>query len=395
MARPRTEPIHRLAHKLWLAKLISDWRQRAESREEPFTLSDIASKLLSVGEREGDGEEGLFKRERLQALATIRRIGSDPRRCERSIDRVLVPEEIDPWAFEVTEKRQLQSRRPTSSQPARRTFLIDAAARAEQWVPGSAEWYRPILVSALTPPGLSRRETRSLLALELARIGFVRPETMGRERTRELLRRGVVETQAAELKAWERSLKAILNINTIHSAGVLALMLHEARISFASEGVCFAIYQALRSAVENLFASLELAEFISPLLGFIETYLWSQRWQDLPENEAPFPVSMPMSIERWMRHCEKKNPSDLVLPDVPEISDAGMETVDLLRVRVTALYRNGHSDAIELRDALQSTGVTTLLKELEPIWQQIKNGQIEQPILRIRRHRQEVPAGGD
>jgi hypothetical protein len=86
-----------------------------------------------------------------------------------------------------------------------------------------------------------------------------------------------------------------------------------------------------------------------------------------------------------MRHCEKSNPDALVLPDVPEISDAGMETIDLLRRRVTNLYRSGYSDALELRDALQMTGVTTLLREVEPIWKQITNGEIEHPIPRIRR----------
>lgn len=388
MSRPRTKPIHRLANKLWLAKLVLDWREQAESQGERFTLSDVASKLLSVGVREGAGEEGLFKRDRLQALATIRRTGSDPSRCERSIDRAFVPDEISPWAFEVTGKQQAKGkpRAKAPSQPDRRNFLIDAAARADQWVSGSSEWYRPILIGVLTPPGLSRSETRALLALELARIGFVRPETMGRERTRELLRHGVIETQTSELKAWERSLAAILKINTIHSVGVLALMLQEARISFVSEDVCFSIYLTLQSAIAHLLASPELKEFVSPLLGFIETYLWSQRWQDQPEDEAPFPVSIPMSLERWMKHCEKSSPGDLVLPDVPEISDAGMETVDLLKRRVTNLYRSGHSNALELRDALQMTGVTTLLREVQPVWKQIANCEIEQPIPRIRRH---------
>lgn len=391
MARPKIEPIRRLANKLWLAKLVLDWREQAESQGERFTLSDVASKLLSVGVREGEGEEGLFKRERLQALATIRRTGSDPSRCERSIDRELVPQEISPWAFEVTGKRRAKSRQQAeaTSQPDRRMFLIDAVARADQWVSGSSEWYRPMLISVLTPPGLSRDRTRELLALELARIGFVRPETMGLERTRELLRGGVIDTGASELKAWERSLAAILKINTIHSLGVLALMLQEARISFVSEDVCFSIYLTLRSAVDNLLASPELKEFVSPLLGFIETYLWSQRWQDQPEDEAPLPISMPMSLERWMRHCEKRSPDDLVLPDVPAISDAGMETIDLLRRRVTELYRKVHSDDSELSDSLQMTGVTTLLKEVESIWSQIKDGEIEQPISRIRRPRQQ------
>jgi len=165
-------------------------------------------------------------------------------------------------------------------------------------------------------------------------------------------------------------------------------MLQEARISFVSEDVCFSIYLTLQSAVENLFASLELKEFVSPLLGFVDTYLWSQRWQDQPEDEAPFPVSMPMSLERWMRHCEKHRPEDLVLPDVPTISDAGMETIDLLKSRVTELYRKKHLDGLKLSDALQMTGVTTLLKEVEPTWNQIRNGEIEQPISRIGRHRQ-------
>ena len=390
MSRPRVSDIDRLANKLWLAKLLLEWRRREEKNARRFSLSSVAKHLLALS-NDPNSERG-HGRERLQALTTIRRIGSDPTKCLRMVSRDQLPKKVSDWALDVTKRRQANRRssarkrdrsRPSATVAKKRIFRIDAVARADQWFPEVSAWHRPTLMLALRSPGLSRDTTRALIALELARLGFMRPETMELEHQQSRLKRGfILESDDSVVSRWSKALTPLCRANSIEAVGVMALLLHEARISFAPEQVCFSIFLALDEAVDELLKAPELKEFAIPIRNYIHKYLWSQRWEDAVEEPLPSPFSPPISVKEWLRRCERKPWWEQTsgLPDVPEISDVGMATVDALHSRVWELRPKERAPK-----AMKVTGIAELRHQMEPIWNQWKNGDIARPVKRTRR----------
>src|SRR5690348_11726802 len=158
MGRPVIPAIQRLANQLWLAKLLVDWRSSDERSGKRFTLTGVARALLSVDP--GEGAELSADRERLQALTTIQRTGSNPRRCRRFFPSGIAPLGLGPCVVEVTEE-VVKRRRSRARERDGRYFSIDAVAKGEAAMPGSAAWHQPLFIRILSPPALGRDETRA------------------------------------------------------------------------------------------------------------------------------------------------------------------------------------------------------------------------------------------
>lgn len=365
MGRPSVPAIERLANQLWLAKLLADWQNADEREGKRFTLTGVARALLSVNS--GEGTELSADRERLQALTTIQRTGSNPKECRRFFPSGTAPLRIDPGVVEVTAE-VVKRRRPQTHARNGRYFRIDAVARGEEAMPGSAAWHRPLFIRILAPPALGRDETRALLALELAKLGYVRSESLVRAYAKRRYTQGSLDPEVISAELWSRALDPLEHHGSLESLGVLALLLHEQRISFASEAICHSVSDALFQAMIGLLTSEGLSEFISPLERHIYERLWRQRWQLDVDDEGPDSSRIPVSMRRWLARCRRIPWQERLggLPDFVAESDLADQTIEAMRAAVArAEHRGGKGGAGPTHQALEITGVLELRNRIK------------------------------
>jgi len=364
VGRPVIPEIERLANQLWLARLLAGWRRMDERAGRRFTRAAVARALLSVGPAEG--AETTADRERLQALATIQRTGSDPRRCRRFFPTGTALPDVGDDVTDVTVGVARRRRRKSRGRDGQ-YFCIDAVARAEALIPGSATWYRPALIQVLSPPAMGRDETRALLALELAKLGYIRSKSLVREQARRQYRQGIVDPEIISAELWSRALDPFEHHGTIESLGVLALLLHEQRLSFASEAVCQSISDALSYALESLLADEGLDDFTEPLNRHIYERLWRQRWQADIDDESPDSQGMPVSMRTWLARCRRIPWQERVggLPDCVIDSSAAEQTIEAMIRALAHAERQDKKATQPSAAALKMTGITELRKQLK------------------------------
>ena len=305
MARPRIPALSRIANQLWLQAVVHEAKVKAAEAAGRFSLSKLAGELLTLAADEAD-ELGA-ERDRLQALITIRRTGSDPARCVRIVDPDDVPDTLGTDLVEVFPKRRGQMAKPGKTL-RKRHFRIDAVARAERRYPGTARWYQPVLFRTLTRPALSLDETRSRLALELAKLGYVRSPLIAHlAAVRRFLGNDSKEDGDEEEQMWIDRLTPISDLGTIEAAGALALLLHDARLSFAPEQtVCDTICDALIETLSQLLSEIGADEDIGEMLAHhIHERLLLQRWQEDIDSREPLFLGAPLSLEEWVVVREK------------------------------------------------------------------------------------------
>lgn len=366
MGRPAIPEIERLANRFWLAKLLADWRQLDARNGKRFTLTAVARTLLSVGSSEG--VETTADRERLQALTTIQRIGSNPRQCRRFFPSDIEPPNIDEDVVEVTSE-VARRRRPGTSGRGGRYFVVDAVARAEKVIRGSAAWHRPVLVQVLRPPAPARDETRALIALELAKLGFVRSGSLVREQARRRFRKGDRDPEVISADLWSRALAPLEHGGTIESLGILALLLHEQRISFESESVCQSICDTLLYALEGLLVSEGLEEFYDPLERHIYERLWCQRWQADLEDEGSDSLGTPVSMRKWLARCKKIpwHTRQGGLPDLVVNSDLAEQTLEAMSSALARTERRKRKGSKPSAEAMNVAGISELRRRAKQV----------------------------
>ena len=364
MGRPVIPEIERLANQLWLARLLAGWRRMDERAGRRFTRAAVARDLLSVGPAEG--AETIADRERLQALATIQRTGSDPMRCRRFFPAGTALPEIGDDVTDIT-TGVVERRRGKSRGREGRYFRIDAVARAEALINGSVAWYRPNLIRVLSPPAMGRNETRALLALELANLGYVRSESLVRERARWQYRQGTLDVEAISADLWSRALDPFERHGTIESLGVLALLLHEQRLSFASEAVCQSVSDALSYALESVLATEGLDDFIEPLNRHIYERLWRQRWQADIDDEGTDSPGMPIPMRTWLARCRRIPTRERMgeFPDCSTDPNLGKQTIEAMIKALADAERHDKKGTRPRAATLKMTGITELRKQLK------------------------------
>ncbi|WP_297900279.1 hypothetical protein [Metallibacterium sp.] len=306
MARPRVPALSRIANQLWLQAVVHAAKAKAAESTVRFSLSKLAGQLLTLGADEAD--EFGAERDRLQALVTIRRTGSDPAKCVRVVQPDDVPERLGADCVEVFPRQRSHPTGKPRMKHRKRYFRIDAVARAEQLYPGTVRWYQPVLFRTLTPPALSLDQTRSRLALELAKLGYVRSPLIAHlAAVRRYLGNDSKDDDEEEKRMWTDRLAPISDLGTIEAAGALALLLHDARLSYAPEHtVCDTICDALIGTVFQLLNEIGADEAIGEVLAHhIHERLLLQRWQEDVDSREPLFLGTPLSLEEWAVVREK------------------------------------------------------------------------------------------
>lgn len=306
MARPRVSALSRIANQLWLQAVVHAAKAKAAESTVRFSLSKLAGQLLTLG-ADGVDEFGA-ERDRLQALVTIRRTGSDPAKSVRVVQSEDVPDKLGADLVEVFPRPRGQPGVKPRMKHRKRYFRIDAVARAERLYPGTVRWYQPVLFRTLTRPALSLDETRSRLALELAKLGYVRSPLIAHlAAVRRYLGNDSKEDGEEEERMWTDRLAPISDLGTIEAAGALALLLHDARLSFAPEQtVCNTICDALIWTLFQLLNEIGADEDIGEMLAHhIHERLLLQRWQEDIDSREPLFLGAPLSLEEWAVVREK------------------------------------------------------------------------------------------
>jgi hypothetical protein len=346
---------------IWLQAVVHAANVRAAGSGERFTLSALAAQLLTLGV--GAHHEVGAERDRLQALITIRRTGSDPKKCARAVAPEEVPQELGAEVIELHPK----PRAGPAGRRRTRYFQIDAVARADRPYPGSARWYQPLLLKILTPPSMSVDDTRALLALELAKLGYVRSQL-----TANIAARGQSLAQANRDAAeadimWDRALTSLSDLGTIEAAGVLALLLHDARLSFAPKQLCEAICDALVWTIAQALGSIDAAEaFEGEITDHIHERLLLQRWQaDAHSRESLF-LGPPLCLTDWVRIREqhpRSGPAISSLPDIPPNPHAAAETIVALHEALARVAPDLVDPSRPSLESLRNTGIGDLQRK--------------------------------
>lgn len=361
MARPRVSELTRVANKLWLEAVVHAANVKAAGSGERFTMSALAAQLLTLAA--GAHHEIGAERDRLQALITIRRTGSDPKKCARAVSPEEVPEDLGTDVIELHPKPRAgpAGRRKT------RYFQIDAVARADRLYPGSARWYQPLLLKVLTPPRMPVDDTRAMLALELAKLGYVRSQL-----TANIAARGQSLAQAGSDAAeagvmWDRALTSLGDMGTIEAAGVLALLLHDARLSFAPEQLCDAISVELVWTTTQALGGIDATEaFEEEITDHIHERLLLQRWQADAHSREPLFLGPPLCLADWVKIRElhpRSGPAISSLPDIPANPHVAAETMVALHEALALVAPDPVDPSRPSLEGLRNTGIGDLQRK--------------------------------
>ena len=366
MARPRVPQLRRIANQLWLQAVVKAARKAAERDGEAFTLTKLAARLLTLG-TDADQELGA-ERDRLQALATIRRTGSDPSRCVRVVQSEDVPDKLGADVIEVSPARQQQGARKSQSRRQKRFFSINAVSRAERLYPDTQRWFQPVLIRVLSLPRLSLEDTRALLAIELAKLGFLRAPLVAHRMAVELYA-ARKNRETREARIWFDALAPLCTLGSIDAAGALALLLHDARMSFAhEEAVCNTICEALVGTIHKALNRIDAEQEIDDELGkHIHERLLLQRWQDHVDSSEPLFLGIPVALAKWMalrdQHPEMKAISSL--PHIPADPESADKTVAALRSALARVAPDSNDPSRPSKTALQKVGIETMSRQAD------------------------------
>lgn len=358
MTRPRVPELSRVANKLWLQAVVHAANVKAAGTGERFTLSALAAQLLTLGV--GARHEIGAERDRLQALMTIRRTGSDPKKCARSVLPEEVPTELGADVVELHPKL----RAGQAGKRRTRCFQIDAVARADRLYPGSSRWYQPLLVKILTPPRMSVDDARASLALELAKLGYVRSQLTANiaARGQSLPEAGSDAAEAGIL--WDRALTSLRNLGTLEAASILALLLHDARLSFAPEQLCDDICEELLKALSQALGSIDAADaFRSEIEDHVHERLVLQRWQADVRSREPLFLGPPLCLADWVRIRERHprpGPAISSLPHIPTNPDVAEVIITTLHAALARVAPDPADPSRPSLEGLRNTGIGEL-----------------------------------
>ena len=160
---------------------------------------------------------------------------------------------------------------------------------------------------------------------------------------------------------WTDRLAPISDLGTIEAAGALALLLHDARLSYAPEQtVCNTICDALIRTLFQLLNEIGADEAIGEVLAHhIHERLLLQRWQEDAYSKEPLFLGAPLSLEEWVLVREKHPKMNAIStsPYVPADPDYADRTAAALHDALARIAPDAGNPDQPSGEALQGVGL--------------------------------------